>query len=57
VAGRLSGNNQPEDTPPIFLNTTFDHISAKALSAADLFCSQAPVEVSAYINGHRWRSP
>jgi len=22
VAGRLLGNNQPEDTPPIFLNTT-----------------------------------
>jgi len=21
------GNNQPVDTPPIFLNTTFDHIS------------------------------
>jgi len=24
------GNNQPVDTPPISLNTTFDHISAFA---------------------------
>jgi len=27
VAGRLSGNNRPVDTPPTSLNTTFDYSS------------------------------
>ena len=29
LAGRLSRNNHPVDTPPIFLNTTFYYISAQ----------------------------
>jgi hypothetical protein len=37
VAGRLSGNNRPVDTPPISLNTTFDHISMLCFTTANGF--------------------
>jgi hypothetical protein len=42
VAGRLSGNNRPVDTPPIPLNTTFDYSSSTVVKAEHLNCAARP---------------